>query len=74
MGYKYLYISWDFLREINPIPIPSHADDPNSEAYLLDEEDADKIERDIKNFYESLHKLKMFFAYFDHNQKNNDLV
>jgi len=39
-----LYITWDFDRDIYPIPLPSHEKDPDAWLYELPESDVDFIQ------------------------------
>lgn len=66
---QYIHIYWDYLREINPIPVLCHESELDADCYLMDDHEAEHIKKTLVDFYEVLAKLKAFSLYFDDLEK-----
>lgn len=56
-----LYITWDFDRDIYPIPMPSHEKDPDAWLYELPQADVDFIQKALQDFFQAYDKLNKAF-------------
>lgn len=56
-----LYITWDFERDIYPLPLPSHEKDPDAWLYNMPQDDVEFIQKAIQDFYQAYDKLNKAF-------------